>query len=145
MKAILNRIRISSKKANLAASLVRKEKATHAVDILKYTPKKSAKILRKVIESAIANAQTNNKQNKENLYIKEIIVTEGPTYKRSIPVSRGRANPRLKRTANITVKLETIGVEKPLIKKTKEVVVEPNEPKVKKSAPKKEKKSNEKK
>lgn len=107
MKAILRRIRISSKKVNLAASLVRTKNALEAIDILRYTPKKSAKILKKVIQSAIANAENNNKQDKKKLYIKEIVVTEGPTYKRSIPVSRGRANPRLKRTANITVKLET--------------------------------------
>lgn len=124
MKAILNRIRISSKKANLAASLVRTKNALEAVDILKYTPKKSAKILKKVIQSAIANAENNNKQNKKDLYIKEIIVTEGPTYKRSIPVSRGHANPRLKRTANITVKLETSAAsatEKPKHSEQKEI------------------------
>lgn len=106
MKAILRQVRISPKKANLVAELVRRKPATEAVDILKFTPKKAAPILKKLIESAIANAENNLKQKKENLYIKEIIVNEGPTYKRRIPVSRGRAHPLLKRTSHIIVELE---------------------------------------
>ena len=106
MKSILRQIRISPKKVNLVAALVRNKKVTDAVSILKFTPKKSALVLKKVIESAAANAENNFKQNKDDLYIKEIIVTEGTTLKRSIPVSRGRTHPILKRTAHITVKLE---------------------------------------
>lgn len=111
MKAILRQVRISPKKANLIAQLVRTKKATDAVDTLKFTPKKGALILRKVIESAMANAENNFNQKRENLYIKEIIVTEGPTYKRSIPVSRGRAHPLLKRTSHITAKLEAAEIK----------------------------------
>lgn len=106
MKAILRRIRISPKKANLIAALVRNKNAQEALDILKFTPKKAAKILKKVVESAIANAENNFKQNKDSLYIKEIIVTQGVTYKRSLPISRGRTHPILKRTSHITVKVE---------------------------------------
>ncbi len=106
MKAILRQVRISPKKANLVAALVRTKPVTEAVAILKFTPKKAAPILKKVIESAAANAENNLKQKKESLYIREIIVTEGPTYKRRIPISRGRAHPLLKRTSHITVELE---------------------------------------
>jgi large subunit ribosomal protein L22 len=106
VKAIARHIRISPKKANLVAGLVRNKKAEEALDILKFTPKKAAGILYKVIKSAIANAENNFKQNRENLIIKEIIVTEGPTLKRSVPVSRGRVHPILKRTSHITVKVE---------------------------------------
>lgn len=106
MKAILRQVRISPKKANLVAELVRTKPATEAITILKFTSKKAAPILKKVIESAMANAENNLKQSKENLYIKEILVTEGPTYKRRIPISRGRAHPLLKRTSHITIKLE---------------------------------------
>jgi len=106
MKAILKQIRISSKKANLVASLVRNKKVIEAIDILKFTPKKSAPILKKLIESAAANAENNFKQSKDALVIKEIIVTEGPTYKRRINISKGRTHPILKRTSHITVKLE---------------------------------------
>ena len=105
MKAILRHLRVSPLKANLVASLVRGKKAVDAIDILKFTPKKTALPLKKLIESAIANAESNFKQDRQDLYIKEIVVTKGTTYKRSIPVSRGRANPILKRTAHITVKL----------------------------------------
>ncbi len=108
MKAVLRRVRISPKKANLIAELVRTKKVIDAIDILKYTPKKGAEILKKVIESATANAEENFKQDRNSLYVKEIIVTEGPTYKRSIPVSRGRVHPLLKRTSHVTVKVESL-------------------------------------
>lgn len=121
MKAILRRIRISPKKANLIAALIRNKDVQEALDILKFTPKKGALILRKVVESAAANAEANFKQKIDTLFIKEIIVTEGVTYKRSIPISRGRMHPILKRTSHITVKVEAKKEEKP-----------------KKSAPKKE-------
>lgn len=107
MKAILKQIRVSSKKANLVASLVRNKKVIEAIDILKFTPKKTAPILKKLIESAAANAENNFKQSKDALVIKEIIVTEGPTYKRRVTISKGRAHPILKRTSHITVKLES--------------------------------------
>lgn len=103
MKAIAKHVRISPKKANLVAGMVRRRNALEALDILKFTPKKGAKILYKVLHSAIANAQANFKQKKESLVIKEIVVTEGRTLKRSVPVSRGRVHPILKRTSHITV------------------------------------------
>lgn len=106
MKAFLKRARISPKKANLVAALVRRKKVQEAVDTLKFTPKKAAPMLRKLIESAAANAENNFKQKREALYIKEILVTEGPTMKRHVPISRGRVHPVLKRTSHITVKLE---------------------------------------
>src|SRR3990167_1451022 len=111
MKAILRQIRISPKKVNLVAALVRNKKALDAVDILRFTQKKGAPIIKKVLQSAMANAINNYKQSKEELYLKEIVVTEGPTYKRSVPVSRGRMHPILKRTSHITVKLESREVE----------------------------------
>lgn len=106
MKAILRKTRISPKKANLIAALVRNKNVKDAIDILKFTPKKGALILKKVVESAAANAKHNFKQDLDSLYIKEIIVTEGITYKRSLPISKGRTHPILKRTSHITVKVE---------------------------------------
>ena len=103
MKAIGRTLGITSKKLNLIADLVRKQDATMATNILKFTPKKGAKILYKLVRSAIANAENNLKQEAATLYIKEIIVTEGPTLKRSLPVSRGRSHPILKRKAHATV------------------------------------------
>lgn len=107
MKSILRQVRISPKKANLVAALVRKKNVLDAIAILKFTPRKGASIIKKVLESAVANAENNFKQNRENLYVKEIIVTEGTTYKRSLPVSKGRTHPILKRTSHITVKVES--------------------------------------
>lgn len=108
MKAIARNIRISPKKVNLVAGLIRKKKAQEALDILKFTPKKGAKLLYKVLHSAMANAENNFKQKKDSLVIKEIVINEGPTFKRSVPVSRGRVHPILKRNSHITV---TLGLE----------------------------------
>jgi len=116
MKAILRHTRISPKKANLVAGLVRRKSVKEALDILKFTPKKAAPLLLQVIKSAAANAINNLKQKEENLFIDEIIVTEGTTMKRFIPVSRGRAHPIRKKTSHITVK---IGVQTPVAQEKK--------------------------
>jgi len=106
MIAHLRKIRISPKKANLVAGIVRGMPVNKALDTLKFTPKKAAEILYKVIQSARSNAENNFKQDPETLIIKEIIINEGTTYKRFQPVSKGRAHPILKRTTHITVKIE---------------------------------------
>ncbi|MBD3270877.1 50S ribosomal protein L22 [Candidatus Peregrinibacteria bacterium] len=105
MKAIARTIRITPKKANLVAGMVRKRGVNEALEILKFTPKKAAQIIYKVVASAASNAETNFKQDKNNLVIKEIVIGKGPTLKRRVPVSRGRAFPIDKRTSNITVLL----------------------------------------
>lgn len=105
MKSTLHQAKITPKKANLAAELVRMKPVQDAIDILRFTPKKAAKILKKVVESAAANAENNFKQKKESLYIKEILVTMGTTYKRGVPISRGRVHPIRKTLSHITVKL----------------------------------------
>lgn len=120
MKAHLKRVRISSQKANLVAALIRRKKALEALDILKFTPKKGAKIIAKVIKSALANAENNFKQNPQELYLKEILVTQGPTYKRHRPISRGRSHPILKRTSHITISLELKNDSSKTSKPTKE-------------------------
>ena len=118
MKAALRQVRVTSKKASLIAKLVRNKNALEALDILKFTRKKAAPILRKVLESAMANAVNNTKQIRENLFIKEIVITEGPTYKRGIPISRGRTHPILKRTSHINIRLE---VKAPVAPKVRQV------------------------
>ncbi len=111
MKAIIRQIRITSKKLNLVAELVRGKMVVEALEILRFTPKKGGKILFKAIKSAASNAVENNKQKLEDLIIKEIVVTEGTTFKRSIPISRGRMHPILKRNAHVTIKVEAIKAE----------------------------------
>lgn len=131
MKAILRNVRIAPKKANLIAGLVRRKPVVEALDILKFTTKKAAAILYKVIASAAANAESNLKQKKENLYIKQIVVTEGPTFKRGVPASRSRVHPILKKTSHITVELATkVEVkEEPKIKKVPKAPKAPITPK----------------
>ena len=74
MQAIAKHLRISPKKANLVAGLVRKKPVQDALDILQFTQKKAAPMIRKVIASAAANAKETAKQDIESLQIKEIIV-----------------------------------------------------------------------
>lgn len=117
MKAVLRRVRISPKKANLIAGIARGKKVSDALAVLKYMPKKGAKIIYKVIHSAAYNAKNNFKQDLEDLYILSIVVNKGPTLKRSIPASRGRSHPILKRTCNITVEVGVkAGEDKPVLK-----------------------------
>ncbi len=106
MKSLLKNTRISPKKANLVAGLVRGVMVEEALNQLRFTPKKAAHLIYKAIDSAASNAENNLKQNRANLYVKEIIVTKGPTYKRGVPVSRGRQHPILKRTAQIRVTVD---------------------------------------
>lgn len=105
MKAIRRHLRISSKKVNLIADMVRMKPVQAALDFLRFTPKRSAKPLFEVIRSAVANAEQNFKQQRKDLYISKIIVNEGSTLKRSMPVSKGRTHPILKRTSHITIEL----------------------------------------
>ena len=148
MKAVLRRTRISPKKANLIAGMVRGKSVNEALNILKFVPKKGADILYKVIHSAAYNAKNNFSQSIDDLIITKILVTKGPMYKRTMPVSRGRAHAILKRTAHITVEVglpEGKEVKKPVKaeQEVKEVKAEKaeshtdKEVKAKKSAPKK--------
>lgn len=107
MKAHLRGIRISPKKANIVAGLVRGKSAAEALDILRFVPKKAAKLLYKVLHSAVANAEHNGGLNRENLTIKHVIVNRGAFYKRYLPSTRGRALPLHKPTAHITIELES--------------------------------------
>lgn len=115
MKAIARTVRLTPRKLNLIAGLIRDKNADDAINILNFTPKKGAKLLSKVVQSAVANAENNFKQERETLYIKEIVVTKATTMKRSTPVSRGRMHPILKRNSHIMV---AIGVRENTTKKT---------------------------
>jgi len=119
MKSIISNIRISPKKLNLVAEMVRRKSVVEADSILRFTTKKAAEIVRKALASAVANAENNFKQDKETLFIDEIIVGKGPTLKRFNPVSRGRAHPILKRMSVITTKLGVKGEEPESKKKIK--------------------------
>lgn len=109
MKSVISNIRISPKKLNLVAEMVRRKPVVQANSVLKFTTKKASEIVRKALASAVANAENNFKQDKNTLYVEEIVVGKGPTLKRFNPVSRGRAHPILKRMSMITVKVGVMG------------------------------------
>jgi len=105
MKAVLRGIRITPKKANLVAGIVRGKPVKTALAMLKFMPKKGAKIIAKVIKSAASNAKNNFKQNFDDLIVTQIWAVKGPTLKRATPANRGRMWPILERTSHIHVEV----------------------------------------
>ena len=105
MKAIANNIRISDKKLNVIAKIVRGMEAKKALDILQFMPNKGGALLYKILHSAVANAQHNDMQELPGLSISSVSVTKGIVYKRGNPISRGRSHPILKRTSNVVLEL----------------------------------------
>ena len=104
--ATVKNVRISSRKVKIVIDLIRGKKADDALAILEFTPKSAAPVVKKLLESAIANAENNLSMNRDDLYIAEIYANQGPTYKRYWPRSHGRADMILKRTSHITVVLD---------------------------------------
>jgi large subunit ribosomal protein L22 len=88
------------------AGLLRGKKAEKALTLLNFVPKKASLPIRKLLESAVANAKDKGEDTK-NLYIKEIRVDEGLTLKRAMPVSRGMSHPIRKRSSHIQITLES--------------------------------------
>ena len=105
-KARARFIRISPQKARLVADTIRGKKVGEAITTLRFMPKKGARILRKVIESAVANAGQNEAIDVDTLFIKTIFIDGGPMLKRIRPRAMGRASRILKRTSHITVVLD---------------------------------------
>ena len=95
--------RSSAQKIRLVANLIRGKKVQKALEILIYSNKKASNLVKKVLESAIANAEHNEGADIDSLIIKKIFVNEGPTMKRMMPRAKGRADRILKRTSHITV------------------------------------------
>ncbi len=105
-KAVAKYIRISPQKARLVADVVRGMKVDSAITTLRFMPKKAARIIRKVVESAVANADQNDAIDVDTLFVKEIQINGGPMLKRFRPRAQGRATRILKRTSHITVVVE---------------------------------------
>jgi large subunit ribosomal protein L22 len=102
-KARAKFIRVSPQKARLVAANILGRPVEEAMNILKFTPKKSAKLIGKVLGSAIANAEQISGVDIDNLTVKQVIVNPGPTWKRIMTRSMGRAFRIVKRTSHITV------------------------------------------
>ena len=106
MKAYGKNIRISPKKLRVIAEIVRGQDVWEALSFLKFAPKKWADLLYKVLASAVANAENNDNQKVDTLYISTLSIDKGIVYKRWNAVSRGRSHPILKRTSNIKLELQ---------------------------------------
>jgi large subunit ribosomal protein L22 len=96
-------VRTSARKARLVADLIRGRSIQDAQAILAYSTRAAAVPVRKVLQSAIANADHNHGLDSRELYISRITVDEGPTIKRYRPRAQGRATPIMKRTCHITI------------------------------------------
>jgi large subunit ribosomal protein L22 len=103
VSASARRLRISPQKARLVVDLVRGKPVDEALDILAFSTQKAAGLVRKVVESAIANAENNAGADIDELKIATIFVDEGLTMKRIKPRAKGRADRIFKRTSHITV------------------------------------------
>jgi large subunit ribosomal protein L22 len=95
--------RSSAQKARLVADQVRGLPVEKALELLSYSPKKAALLVKKVVDSAIANAEHNEGADIDELVISKICVDEGPTMKRIMPRAKGRADRIMKRSCHITV------------------------------------------
>lgn len=110
-QAILRHARVSPRRARLVADLVRGMDVPDAIETLAFTRKKSAPMVKKLIEAAVANAEHKAAQDDatidpDGLFVKTIFVDVGPTLRRFRPRAQGRATPILKKTSHITVVLD---------------------------------------
>ena len=103
VQAKLRGARLSAQKARLVADQVRGKQVEDALNLLTYSSKKGADVIRKLLNSAIANAEHNEGADVDELTISEIYVDEGMTMKRIMPRAKGRADRILKRSCHISI------------------------------------------
>ncbi|MEC7839657.1 MAG: 50S ribosomal protein L22 [Chlamydiota bacterium] len=106
-KATTKYVRISPRKARLAAALIRNQFVEDAGTQLDFCNMKAGRLLKKTLDSAVANAETQLDLRKEELMVLEVRVDEGPTMKRITPKNRGGRHPILKRTSHFTIVVGT--------------------------------------
>jgi large subunit ribosomal protein L22 len=103
VKATAKTVRVTTRKAKLVLDLIRGKDVKEAMGILTFLPNKAARITKKVVKSACANATHNFQMDEEKLYVKACYADEGITLKRFMPRAKGSASPIMKRTSHITV------------------------------------------
>ena len=103
VKAITRNVRISAFKCREVTREIQGRPAGEALDVLRFSPLKAARLVTKTLKSAIANAENNNSLKAASLFVKEAVVGEGPTLKRFTPKARGSAGPIRKRTSHIYI------------------------------------------
>lgn len=107
-QAVLKNVRISPRKMRLVADLVRGKQVQLAMDTLQLTNKKGARILSKVLKSAISNASDVATIDVDRLHIAEVTVDMGPALRRFIPRAQGRATPVKKRMSHVTLRVKEV-------------------------------------
>jgi large subunit ribosomal protein L22 len=105
-RAVAKYIRVSPRKVRLVMDELRGKKVEEALNALTFAPQKSARLVKKLINSAVANAGENSQIDVDTLYIKRLYADEGPTLKRFRPRAMGRASRIRKRTSHLTVILD---------------------------------------
>lgn len=105
-RAYLRYARISPRKVSIVLDLIRNKPVDEAMAILKHTPKAACEYLEKLLKSAIANAENNNRMDVSRLYVSECFVCPGPILKRIRPRAQGRAFRIEKRTSHMTIALK---------------------------------------
>ncbi|MDN5346953.1 MAG: large subunit ribosomal protein [Clostridia bacterium] len=108
-KAVARYIRLSPRRVRQVIDLIRGKSVKEASAILAVSPQRSARVIAKVLKSAVANAEHNYELDADRLYVARAYVDEGPTWKRYQPRAMGRANLRRKRTSHITVVVKEKG------------------------------------
>ena len=105
VQALTKYARMSPKKVREVARVIQGRKAAEALDLIRFIPRKSARLLTKTLKSAIANAENNSALSVENLIIEKAIIEQGPVLKRYKASARGSAAPRKKRMSHIRIVL----------------------------------------
>lgn len=117
VRAIAKSVRMSPRKIRLVADAIRELSIEEAFLVLSATPNRAAGPVAKTLESAVANAVTNNNLDKQNLIIDKVMVNEGQAMKRFHPSSRGRVHPYKKRSSHIMIVLREKAVKKMAVAK----------------------------
>lgn len=105
-RAVAKYVRISPRKVRLIMDQIRGKKVEEAINLLAFSPQKGAFILKKLVHSALSNAEANTNVDVDTLYVKRVFADEGPTLKRFRPRAMGRASRIRKRTSHLTVILD---------------------------------------
>ena len=108
-KATLSEVKVSPRKARLVVNLIRGKNVNTALDLLGNCDKKTAPLVRKLLMSAVANAEKQTNIDIDELFVKRIWVSEGKTLHRMMPRAQGRATPIRKRYSTITLHLDEVG------------------------------------
>ena len=106
VSARLRFARVSPQKARLVVDLIRGKDVNEALKVLSFTPKKTALMLKKLVQSAVKNARQNQAIDIDHLFVKSISVDQGPVLKRFMPRAQGRASEIRKRMSHINLVLE---------------------------------------